>query len=118
MITASVRVVGGIVVSTLLLAPSAWAQAISGSVTDNTGGILPGVTVTAASPALIEQQRVAITDSSGLYTIVDLRPGAYTVTFSLPGFSTVIREGIELSTGFTPTSTGCWRWAASRRRLR
>ena len=106
MITASVRVVGGIVVSTLLLAPSAWAQAISGSVTDNTGGILPGVTVTAASPVLIEQQRVAITDSSGLYTIVDLRPGAYTVTFSLPGFSTVIREGIELTTGFTANIDG------------
>ena len=106
MITASVRVVGGIVVSTLLLAPSAWAQAISGSVTDNTGGILPGVTVTAASPVLIEQQRVVITDSSGLYTIVDLRPGAYTVTFSLPGFSTVIREGIELTTGFTANIDG------------
>ena len=106
MITASVRVVGGIVVSTLLLAPSAWAQAISGSVTDNTGGILPGVTVTAASPVLIEQQRIVITDSQGLYTVVDLRPGTYTVTFSLPGFSTVVREGIELSTGFTANIDG------------
>ena len=106
MITASVRVVGGIVASTLLLAPSAWAQAISGSVTDNTGGILPGVTVTAASPVLIEQQRIVITDSQGLYTVVDLRPGTYTVTFSLPGFSTVVREGIELSTGFTANIDG------------
>ena len=68
---------------------------------DNTGGVLPGVTVTAASPALIEGQRVAITDSQGLYSIVDLRPGVYTVTFGLPGFSTIIREGIELTTGFT-----------------
>ena len=107
MTTASgVRVIGGIVIYTLLLVPSAWAQAIAGAVTDNTGGILPGVTVTAASPALIEQQRIVITDSQGLYTVVDLRPGTYTVTFSLPGFSTVIREGIELTTGFTANIDG------------
>ncbi len=91
-----------VVVGSFLLAPApALAQGISGSVTDNTGGILPGVTVTAASPALIEGERIAITDGQGLYSIVDLRPGVYTVTFSLPGFSTVIREGIELTTGFT-----------------
>ncbi len=91
-----------IVVGVLLLAPAAaLAQGISGTVSDNTGGVLPGVTVTAASPALIEGQRVAITDSQGLYSIVDLRPGVYTVTFGLPGFSTIIREGIELTTGFT-----------------
>ena len=91
-----------LVVGVLLLAPTAaLAQGISGTVSDNTGGILPGVTVTAASPALIEGQRVAITDSQGLYSIVDLRPGVYTVTFGLPGFSTIIREGIELTTGFT-----------------
>ena len=107
MTTASgVRAIGGIVIYTLLLVPSAWAQAIAGAVTDNTGGILPGVTVTAASPALIEQQRIVITDSQGLYTVVDLRPGTYTVTFSLPGFSTVIREGIELTTGFTANIDG------------
>ena len=91
-----------IVAGVLLLAPAAaLAQGISGTVSDNTGGVLPGVTVTAASPALIEGQRVAITDSQGLYSIVDLRPGVYTVTFGLPGFSTIIREGIELTTGFT-----------------
>ena len=91
-----------VVVGVLLLAPAtAFAQGISGTVSDNTGGVLPGVTVTAASPALIEGQRVAISDSQGLYSIVDLRPGVYTVTFSLPGFSTIIREGIELTTGFT-----------------
>ena len=84
-----------------LLAPAAWAQAIAGSVRDNSGGVLPGVTVTAASPALIEQQRVVVTDAQGLYTIIDLRPGTYTVTFELPGFSGVIREGVELTTGFT-----------------
>ncbi len=93
-----------VVVGSFLLAPAAaLAQGISGEVTDNTGGILPGVTVTvtAASPALIEGQRIAITDSQGLYSIIDLRPGVYTVTFTLPGFTTLIREGIELSTGVT-----------------
>ena len=91
-----------VVAGVLLLAPAAaFAQGISGTVSDNTGGVLPGVTVTAASPALIEGQRVAISDSQGLYSIIDLRPGVYTVTFSLPGFSTIIREGIELTTGFT-----------------
>ncbi len=90
------------VVASFLLAPTAgFAQGISGAVTDNTGGILPGVTVTAASPALIEGERIAITDGQGLYSIVDLRPGLYTVTFTLPGFTTVVREGIELSTGVT-----------------
>ena len=85
-----------------LLAPtSAFAQGISGEVTDNTGGILPGVTVTAASPALIEGERIAITDSQGLYAIVALQPGLYSVTFTLPGFNTIIREGVELSTGVT-----------------
>ena len=101
-----VRIVGGITIITLLIVPSAWAQSISGAVTDNTGGILPGATVTAASPVLIEQQRVAITDSQGLYTIVDLRPGEYTVTFGLPGFSTVLREGVVLTTGFTANIDG------------
>ena len=90
------------VVGFFLLAPtSAFAQGISGEVTDNTGGVLPGVTVTAASPALIEGERIAITDSQGLYAIVALEPGLYSVTFTLPGFNTIIREGIELTTGFT-----------------
>ena len=90
------------VVGFFLFAPtSAFAQGISGQVTDNTGGILPGVTVVAASPALIEGERIAITDSQGLYAIVALQPGLYSVTFTLPGFNTIIREGIELTTGFT-----------------
>ena len=76
---------------------------ITGEVLDDTGGVLPGVTVTAASPALIEQQRVAISDGQGRYTFIDLRPGTYSVTFNLPGFNTVIREGIELTAGFTAT---------------
>jgi len=66
--------------------------------------VLPGVTVEAASPALIEKVRTAVTDDQGQYKIVDLRPGSYTVTFTLVGFSTVKREGIELTTGFTATA--------------
>lgn len=64
---------------------------------------MPGVTVEAASPALIEKVRSAVTDGEGRYTIVDLRPGTYSVTFSLTGFSTIKRDGIELPTGFTAT---------------
>ena len=63
----------------------------------STGAVLPGVTVEAASPALIERVRSVITDASGQYKVVDLRPGTYTVTFTLPGFRVVRREGIELS---------------------
>ena len=89
----------------LLLAPVlAHAQTsgtIAGEVKDATGGVLPGVTVEVASPALIEKVRTAVSDGSGLYKITDLRPGTYSVTFSLAGFSTVKREGIELSAGFT-----------------
>ena len=74
--------------------------ALTGVVTDTTGAVLPGVTVEARSPALIEQVRSAVTDETGRYRIVDLRPGTYSVTFSLPGFATVAREGIELSGSF------------------
>ena len=74
---------------------------IAGVVKDATGAVLPGVTVEASSPALIEKVRTVVTDQQGQYKIVDLRPGTYTVTFSLAGFSTVKREGIELTTGFT-----------------
>ena len=86
----------------LLLAPgAAHGQAIGGTVTDTTGGVLPGVTVEARSPALIEQVRTAVTDGNGQYLIVALETGDYSVTFTLPGFSTVVREGVELSGGFT-----------------
>jgi hypothetical protein len=87
----------------LLLVPSgASAQsAIAGVVRDTTGAVLPGVTVEAASPVLIEKVRTVITDEAGQYRIVDLRPGVYVVTFTLAGFSTVRREGIELPTNFT-----------------
>jgi hypothetical protein len=90
----------------LLLAPSTWAQqasGIAGVVRDTSGAVLPGVTVEASSPALIEKVRTVVTDGEGRYNIVDLRLGTYTVTFGLPGFSTVRREGIELTAGFTAT---------------
>ena len=77
------------------------ASGIAGTVRDSSGLALPGVTVEAASPALIEKTRAVTTDGEGRYSIVDLRPGAYTVTFSLEGFSTVKRDGIELGAGFT-----------------
>src|SRR6187549_2137570 len=83
------------------LPASALAQAtIAGVVKDASGGVLPGVTVEATSPALIEKTRNAVTDGAGQYRIVDLRPGTYSVTFSLPGFSTVKHDGIELTGSF------------------
>ena len=75
--------------------------AIAGTARDATGGVLPGVTVEVASPALIEKTRNAVTDATGQYRIVNLRPGIYSVTFSLEGFSTVRREGVELTADFT-----------------
>src|ERR1700704_4365992 len=78
------------------------AQAvIAGTVKDPSGAVLPGVSVEAASPALIEKVRTAVTDGNGQYRIEDLRPGSYTVTFVLQGFSTLRREGIELTGSFT-----------------
>jgi hypothetical protein len=93
-----------VVCTALLLPVSAWAQAsIAGVVRDGSGAVMPGVTVEAASPALIEKVRSVITDGSGQFRIVDLRPGSYTVSFSLQGFTTVKREGIELQGTFNAT---------------
>ena len=78
-------------------------SAIAGVVKDSSGAVLPGVTVEVTSPALIEGARTAVTDGTGQYNIVDLRPGEYTVTFTLTGFRTVRREGIKLPTSFTAT---------------
>jgi hypothetical protein len=90
------------VVAVLIVPRAARAQsAIAGQVTDTTGAVLPGVTVEAASPALIEGSRSAISDSEGRYTIENLRPGTYKVSFSLSGFSTMVRDGIELVANFT-----------------
>jgi hypothetical protein len=79
------------------------ASAIAGVAKDASGAVLPGVTVEAASDALIEKSRVVVTDGSGLYHIIDLRPGIYTVTFTLTGFQTYKREQLELPADFTAT---------------
>jgi hypothetical protein len=94
---------GSLVVLLVLLWPAVgFAQSnIAGLVTDTTGAILPGVTVEAKSPALIEGTRSAVSDGNGRYRIEDLRPGTYSVTFSLPGFSQYVREGIVLESNFT-----------------
>src|SRR5688572_31879741 len=76
---------------------------IVGVVKDASGAVVPGVTVEAASDALIEQQKSATTNGSGQYRIVDLRPGTYVVTFALAGFQTVRRDGIRLQAEFTAT---------------
>jgi len=82
------------------------AGAIAGVARDASGGVLPGVTVEVSSPALIEKVRSVVTDGEGQYKVVDLRPGVYSVTFSLAGFSTFKRDGIALSAGFTATING------------
>jgi Carboxypeptidase regulatory-like domain len=103
------RLVRPVLLSFLLLVPAKLlaqvsdSAAIAGVVRDTSGAVVPGVAVEASSPALIERVRTVTTDSQGLYRIVDLRPGVYTVTFSLPSFGTVKREGLELTTGFTAT---------------
>ncbi|MFN7917124.1 MAG: TonB-dependent receptor [Vicinamibacterales bacterium] len=88
----------------VLSASSAHAQsAISGLARDTSGAVMPGVTVEAASPVLIEKVRSATTDEQGRFTIIDLRPGTYTVTFTLEGFNTYRQEGLELPANFTAT---------------
>src|SRR5262245_2807346 len=78
-------------------------SAFAGVVKDATGAVLPGVTVEAASDVLIEKVRSVTTDSNGAYRIENLRPGIYSITFSLPGFSNVKKDGIELPSNFTST---------------
>jgi hypothetical protein len=90
----------------LVATPARAQSAIAGVVKDMTGAVLPGVSVEVSSPALIEQTRSAVTDSQGQYKILDLRPGTYSVTFALPGFSTVKRSGIELPANFTAPVNG------------
>ena len=92
----------------LLLWPAlASAQSsIAGSVRDDTGAVLPGVTVEASSPALIERSRTVVSDASGQFKIVDLRPGTYAVVFTLQGFSTFRRDGITLTANATATVNG------------
>jgi len=94
-----------LVLASLILVPAvARAQSVfTGTVKDTSGAVMPGVTVEAASPALIEGVRSAITDENGSYRIADLRPGTYKLTYTLPGFNTVIRDGVELQGNFTAT---------------
>jgi len=89
----------------LLLVPAAaHAQStFTGTVKDTSGAVLPGVTVEAASPVLIEKTRSVITNEGGGFRLVDLRPGTYTITFSLEGFSSVKRDAVELPANFTMT---------------
>ena len=84
-------------------AASAQNAEIAGVVRDSSGAVLPGVTIEASSPALIERTRVVYTDSQGQYRVIALNPGAYKVTFTLPGFGTVSREGVVLTAAFTAT---------------
>src|ERR1700730_17829451 len=102
------RTLVGVIVlfaSFILLPTPALAQSsgIAGSVKDSTGGVLPGVSVEASSPVLIEKVRTAVTDDQGRYTIVNLNPGPYTVTFSLAGFNTSKQEGIAVTSSGTAT---------------
>lgn len=85
----------------MLCSSSASAQGISGLVTDGSGAVVPGVTVEASSPALIEQTRAVVTNDAGRYSVVNLRPGTYTVKFTLAGFTPVTRDGIVLTSDFT-----------------
>jgi hypothetical protein len=96
---------GVLLTAVLALLPApAFAQAsIAGSAKDASGAAMPGVTVEASSPVLIERVRTTTTDERGLFRIVNLPPGTYSVTFSLPGFNQVKRDGVELSGSFVAT---------------
>jgi hypothetical protein len=88
----------------VVLVPSlAAAQSVAGVVRDASGAVLPGVTVEAASPALIEKVRTTVSDGAGQYRIENLTPGTYKLTYSLPGFTTVEREGVQVTTGVSLT---------------
>ena len=99
----SVAALAGILALVPIAASAQQASGIAGIVKDTSSGVLPGVTVEASSPALIEKTKTVVTDDQGRYNIVDLRPGAYVVTFTLAGFNTFRREGILLTAGFTAT---------------
>ncbi len=93
-------VIAGLVLSPAVGAAQSSAE-IAGIVRDSSGAVLPGVSVEASSPALIERSRVVFTDNQGHYRVIALNPGEYKVTFTLPGFKTVAREGILLTAAFT-----------------
>ena len=106
--TSKKRICGALMMCVLVtLLPSrvaAQAQSsatVAGVVRDTTGGNLPGVTVAASSPVLIEKVRIGVTDDRGQYQIVNLVPGVYTITFTLPGFASLKRDSVALQAGFT-----------------
>ncbi|MDP1568391.1 MAG: carboxypeptidase-like regulatory domain-containing protein, partial [Vicinamibacterales bacterium] len=94
----------------MLLSPQVWAQGggasstatIQGRVADTSGAVLPGVTVTAASPSMLGLQ-TSVTSENGNYRFPAVPPGTYTITYELPGFNTVRRENVQLTLGFTAT---------------
>jgi hypothetical protein len=88
----------------VLLPSAALAQGtLQGVVTDTSGAVLPGVTIEAASPALIEGVRSTVTGGEGRFTITALRPGTYAISFVLPGFATVVQEGVNVTTAGATT---------------
>jgi hypothetical protein len=91
----------GFLACIVLLPTLAFAQAITGVVKDSSGAVLPGATVEATSPVLIEKVRTATSDGTGQYRLENLAPGVYSITYTLPGFVTLERKGIEVTTGFT-----------------
>ena len=94
-------------VASWLMPSVGFAQStIAGVVTDDSGGVLPGVTVEVASPALIEKVRTVVSDGQGRYSVTDVRPGQYSVTFTLQGFTTVKREGVAVVSGATVPING------------
>ena len=97
-----------VMLAVVLMPAAAFAQesGMRGEVTDNTGGVLPGVTVESCSEVLIEGCRVAITDGAGIYFIVNLQAGIYTVTMTLPGFSTYVQEEINVPAQFIQEVNG------------
>jgi hypothetical protein len=97
------KCVGLVLASLIVLPATVFAQTLSGVARDTSGAVLPGVSVEASSPVLIEKVRSAVTDTAGLYRIPDLPPGSYKVTFTLPGFATVSREAVEVAGGGVTT---------------
>jgi hypothetical protein len=96
-------IVAGCLLGVALSSAASAQSAITGIVSDTSSAVMPGVTVEVASPALIEQTRTVVSDTNGAYRVTDLRPGTYTVTFTLPGFNTFVREGLVLQAEFTAT---------------
>ena len=93
-----------IAAATILMPSVAFAQGtLTGTVRDASGAVLPGVTVEATSPAIAGGVRTVVTDGAGIYRIINLSPGTYSLVFTLPGFNIVQRDGVVLGGGATLT---------------